>query len=325
MSGPPSPFANTSVTDAVTKTYEVNKSLIADYSYGQDVYALSRYVTPLVLYVNIETLNRWGIQLPIKTWADLLSIAELVHQKGGVLAYLECSNPNLFLSLLAQNGGHLYDEEERFVLPKYEKQAKEVLRFLHTMKDLGAAEYPKLYGGVDRGDITPDFENGKAGGLLYSDLIYPPLNRSLQSQSGDWRVVPIPVWSADGYKGVSYKGNAYSMIVHKDKTQQQTQLIKDFFEFALLSMPMQIQYSKQYAIQVTNTTLFNNRGFIMKQEEFLGGQKVALELRETTTEMAPRNLSTDYVRFEKKIKKVLSDLMKDEISVEEAWAELLTN
>jgi ABC-type glycerol-3-phosphate transport system substrate-binding protein len=260
-----------------------------EYTFGGKKYAVSFQASPFVFAYNKTIFEKEGYTEPLKTWERFVEASEALSKKGIYLGY-DVFDFQTWYGMFLQRGGNLVDAKGNVVLGSHYEDATAAFELLKRMYKAGKQGYstPNFV----NGSHIKDFQSGKLAGVLGGDWLLPILKRQLPEQAGQWRLQPVPGWGK-GYTGVATGGTGYSLAAKSGRSAEETKLIRNFLEFAVLSTQMQAVYYKETLLQMTNLQIVNNHAVIQLPDPYFGGQKLAADLREQIKDMAVRRSLTN--------------------------------
>ena len=169
---------------------------VKQYALGDGIYALPEQMNFDVMFVRTDVLAETGLSVP-KTWDELYTVlAQLQrsHMQVGVTSSftaLSTSEMNpLFLSLLYQKGGEVYDADGRECLLDRPAGIEAFTQFCEL--------YTK-YGLPLKIDLLTHFRTGEAPVVINNVSFANELSVSAPELAGLWKMVPLPgTQKADG-------------------------------------------------------------------------------------------------------------------------------
>ncbi len=162
---------------------------VRQYELSGGFYALPEQMNYNVMFVRTDVLAELGLSVP-ETWEELYDVlAQLQrnHMQVGVTSSftaLSTSEMNpLFLSLLYQNGGNVYDEDGRECILNQPVGVQAFTQFCEL--------YTK-YGVPLKIDLLTHFRTGEAPLVIHNVSFGNELSVSAPELSGLWEMVPFP-------------------------------------------------------------------------------------------------------------------------------------
>ena len=169
------------------------------------LYAIPWDMGPCSVFYKRWIFDRYGIDPDeIDTWDDFIAAGvRLREASGGKTALMPLSSnslPELFLILMQQNGGGIFDEAGRIIL--HSPQNEEVLATIRKMVDAGvtlAASGPELMASFD-GDAIGSYVNA-------SWFMNQIKDNTSADRHGDWGMMRLPAFRPGGLRASNLGGS----------------------------------------------------------------------------------------------------------------------
>lgn len=169
------------------------------------LYAIPWDMGPCAVFYKRWIFDRYGIDPDeIETWDDFIAAGVRLRQaSGGATAIMPLSSnslPDLFLILMQQNGGGIFDDAGRIILHSPENE--EVLATIRKMVDAGvtlAASGPELMASFD-GDAIGAYVNASWFMNQIKDNTSP-------DRQGEWGMMRLPAFRSGGLRASNLGGS----------------------------------------------------------------------------------------------------------------------
>lgn len=180
---------------------------------GPATYCIPQDTGPVAMLYNTAFFSRYHLSVPT-TWAQFAQDAKTVHEKNpnAYLTDFPTNDPSWTLSLMAQNGAYPFGALNGSTLPIdiNTPAAQAVASYWQPMID------DKTIQSVP--DFTTDFFRELGSGTLgvWLTAAWGPdtFSTSLAGPSvGQWRVAPIPQWTAGGHAQTNWSGSCDAVTV----------------------------------------------------------------------------------------------------------------
>lgn len=250
---------------------------------GRHVYALPLDSGPVTLMYNTKLFARYHLPLPT-TWQQFADVAAALHRQDPkvALANIWPGDANLFFSLMGQNGAAPFDWSG----------GRDITIDLTCPQCLSFARYWQRL--VDAGEVTtvPD-NNAQEFGLLDTGQVAavpraawgPKYFAAAASKSvGDWRIAPLPQWTAGANVTPMWGGSAYAV------TQQSAhkRLATDFVRWLTSSQASWDIISTAPSLEFpSNTTVLHEPSFTGRTIPLTGGQQLEASFARAATALQP--------------------------------------
>ena len=244
------------------------------------VYGLPMDSGPMALFYNQTVFAKYGITTPPATWDEYAADAKKIHTADPT-AYMtnDTGDAGFTTSMIWQAGGKPYSVSGTNVGVNFATDAG-------TQKY--ATEWQQLIDGHDLAPISSwsdawyqGMASGKIASLVIGAWMPASLESGVKSGSGQWRVAPLPQWTAGG-KVTSENGGS-SLAVMKASTNQK--LAYAFLKYATVDEGAQTRVDNG-AFPATVKQL-NSPDFLNKTDPYFGDQKINQVLAQSAAEVAP--------------------------------------
>lgn len=236
--------------------------------YDGKVCAIPWDIGPCGVFYKRHIFNQYGIDPnKIGTWDDYIQAGKTIFEKSkGKTKMFHLPTGMLyemFLIVLQQNGGQLFDEQGKVAINS--DISLKVIKLLKKMLESGITVNDPLYTHAHyaslRGDSVATFPMGAWWGGTTKD--YAP------ETAGDWGVFRLPAMEKGGLRASSSGG---SVLVIPDQCKQKDATWA-FVEFALCSTKSQIEHYKNFDLFPAWLPAYKDP-FFDEPDPFFGGQKV---------------------------------------------------
>lgn len=252
-------------------------------SQGGHVYALPLDSGPVTLMYNTKLFARYHLPVPT-SWQQFAEVAAQLHRADPkvTLTNIWPGDANLFFSLMGQNGAAPFDWSG----------GRDISIDLTCARCLAFANYWQRL--IDAGEVTtvPD-NNAQEFGLLDTGGVAavpraawgPKYFAAAASKSvGDWRIAPLPQWTAGADVTPMWGGSAYAV------TQQSAhkRLATDFVRWLTSSQASWDIISTAPSLEFpSNTTILHQPSFTGRTIPLTGDQKLEAGFARAATALKP--------------------------------------
>jgi len=223
---------------------------------------------PCAIFYKRHIFKRYGIDPnKIETWDDYIEAGKVIFEKSnGKTKMFHLPTGMLyemFLIVLQQNGGQVFDEQGRVAINS--AISLKVMDLLKRMLESGVTANDPLYTHAHyaslRGDSVATYPMGAWWGGTTKD--YAP------ETAGDWGVFRLPAMEAGGLRASSSGG---SVLVIPDQCRQK-EATWTFVEFVLCNTKAQILHYKNFDLFPAWLPAYQDP-FFDEPDPFFGGQNV---------------------------------------------------
>ncbi|HXV43051.1 MAG TPA: extracellular solute-binding protein, partial [Anaerolineae bacterium] len=176
----------------------------AQVSQGDGVYAYPQDAGPMIMMCNQELLDKHGVAVPT-TWDEFAAAAAKLHEADPNV-YLSnfTADPGYFFGLLWQSGAHPFVVDGENITINF--TSPEAMRVAELWGDL-----------ISSGNLSPvdtftnDWNTALANGSIacWTSGAWGPalIESAAKDQAGQWRVLPMPQWTAGGKVNGNWGGS----------------------------------------------------------------------------------------------------------------------
>ncbi|MFY1638206.1 extracellular solute-binding protein [Solwaraspora sp. WMMB335] len=232
---------------------------------GGGLFGLPMDSGPMALFYNKRVFDKHGITVPA-TWDEYLAAAAKLHAADPT-AYItnDIGDAGFTTSMIWQAGGTPFTVDGTTVTIDLADAGS--TRFVALWQQLISQELLAPVGSWSDGWYK-GLADGSIATLVIGAWMPANLESGVAAASGDWRVAPMPQWTAGG-SATSENGGS-SLAIPKAGTNNA--LAYGFMTFATVGEGAQIRVDNG-AFPATNDQLTSD-AFIGRQLEYFGGQKV---------------------------------------------------
>lgn len=233
---------------------------------GGKLVGLPQDTGPMALFYNKTVFDKYGLGVPT-TWAQYLADAQKLHAADSS-EYMtnDTGDPGFITSMIWDAGGRPY-------------VTKGTANVTINMADAGAKKFEGLWSKMISGglvDQVPSWSsqwytglgNGTIASLLTGGWMGVDLESGVPSGSGQWRVAPMPEWTA-GKAATSENGGSSDAILAQSKHQLAA---AGFLEFMNVGQGARISASTG-DFPAANPILAS-KSFLSTAPAYFGGQKI---------------------------------------------------
>ena len=180
----------------------------ASTSPGGQTYGIPQDTGPMVLYYNQKEFDKYGIDVPT-TWDEYAAAAKKVHDadKSVSFGFFGTDDVGNYAGLVSQAGGRwtTIDGDQWKVGIDSPAATKVATYWQDLIASGGVRATPRFDAG-----IYPLFQQGKILTMIGASWNYSALPANVPSQSGQWRIAPMPNW---GQEASGNSGGSASVVV----------------------------------------------------------------------------------------------------------------
>jgi multiple sugar transport system substrate-binding protein len=221
---------------------------------------------PMVLFYNKNVFDKYKLPVPT-TWAEYLSDAKKLHA-ANPSEYMtnDTGDPNFTDGMIWSAGGHPY-------------QVSGTKNVTINLQDAGSKEFANLWTPMLKDDLVDPvtswssqwyqgLANGSIASMVTGAWMPADLESGLPSGKGDWRVAPMPEWTA-GQPTSAVDGASGEAILKSSKNQLAA---AGFLEFMNSGPGAQIS-TTDGDFPVMNTIL-DSSSWLNAAPAYFGGQQI---------------------------------------------------
>jgi multiple sugar transport system substrate-binding protein len=178
---------------------------------GQGIYAFPQDIGPLAMYYRADLFTKYHIAVP-KTWAEYQAAGKALKARDSSLdiTAFDPSNSYLFDGLLWQKGGQMYSYKDgKWVVSIDNPNARAVAGYWQGLIKDGTVRTDLKNGSTP---LTNAYAKGRLATMIGAAWSYTNLRDNVPAQSGDWRVAPLPQWTAGETRGGNWGGSTVAFI-----------------------------------------------------------------------------------------------------------------
>lgn len=234
---------------------------------------------PLVLFYNKTVFDKYKLPVPV-TWAQYVADAKKLHA-ANPSEYItnDTGDPNFIDSLIWSAGGHPY-------------QVSGTKNVTMNLADAGSQKVANLWGGLIKDGLVDQVTswsnqwyqglgNGDIASMVTGAWMPVDLETGLPSGKGNWRVAPMPEWTAG--QPVSAVDGASGEAILKSSPNQAA--AAGFLEFMEAGPGAQIS-ARDGDFPVMNSIL-GSPSYLNATSAYFGGQKVNQVLAQASKDVLP--------------------------------------
>lgn len=196
-------------------------------SYAGDVYGLPFDTGVSGLYVRVDLLEEAGYtfeDIVDVTWSEYTEIGKAVKEATGKDMLTLDPNDNGLMRIMIQSAGSWYFEEDGQT--PYLAANEALAASFEALKALFDANIVRL--NSDWSQFVGAFNNGDVATVPTGNWITPSVMAE-ESQSGDWRVAPIPRLEVDGATHASNLGGSSFYVLNQDGKEAAATFLSNTF------------------------------------------------------------------------------------------------
>ncbi|MPZ70644.1 MAG: extracellular solute-binding protein [Actinobacteria bacterium] len=212
---------------------------LAPYQFNGKQYGLDYHLGAFVMYYNTDVLREANVDPDnIETWDDFIAAGKTVKKKTGKwMTTVEAQNRLVHLALMLQNGGGIYDKNNKLIL---DSQANvDALQLAADMVHKHEIATSAPGGGQSEPPFYKAFNAGKFACHWYPQWQMIRFPDFMPDTKGKLLVRPLPTFSAGG--AVSTMGGGTGTAITKHIDEEKVDVAMDFLEFAKITYDAQVK------------------------------------------------------------------------------------
>ena len=180
------------LTDMYGDMSQWNPGKVAAWTHTNgEIYGIESEGCYMVYYYNPSILESYGKSVP-KTWDEFMETGKILAKDGISMMLSELR----FIGMYQQAGGKFFNEDGEFEMN--EDLFMEVLKYQEEAFATGVINYTTDYWGQTPGVLYNSKQTvGTMAPDWYNNCCLQPTVKD--TQSGEWRVAPLPTWGDEGY------------------------------------------------------------------------------------------------------------------------------
>jgi multiple sugar transport system substrate-binding protein len=234
---------------------------------------------PVALFYNKKVFDKYGLTVP-KTWAEYVTDAQKLHAANSN-EYItnDAGDPGFVTSMIWDAGGKPIQTSGTNVT--INTQDAGTKQFASTWNQLvgGGLIDPvaswsnQWYTGLGNGDIAS---------LVIGAWMPGNLESGVTAASGDWRVAPMPTWTAGGAAATSENGGSSYAVMKASKNA----LVAAAFDQFMNAGEGETIFANEGGFPSLNSVL-NSSSFLDQAPAYFGGQKINQVLSASASSVIP--------------------------------------
>jgi multiple sugar transport system substrate-binding protein len=246
---------------------------------GGKLVGLPQDTGPMALFYNKTIFDKYGLTVPT-TWAQYAADAAKLHA-ANPKEYIgnDTGDPGFVTSMIWAAGGDPY-------------QVSGTKDVTINLQDAGAKKFAGLWSPLITKDLLAPvtswstqwytgLANGSIASLVTGGWMGVDLETGVPSGKGDWRVAPLPEWTA-GTAATSENGGSADSVLASSKNQLAA---AGFLQFMNTGPGEQI--SADSGDFPSSNTMLNATSFLDQAPAYFGGQKINQVLSQSASQVLP--------------------------------------
>jgi len=246
---------------------------------GGKLVGLPQDTGPMALFYNKTIFDRYHLTVPA-TWAQYAADAAALHA-ANPKEYIgnDTGDPGFVTSMIWAAGGDPY-------------AVSGTKNVTINLQDAGAKKFAALWSPlITKNLLAPitswstqwytGLANGSIASLVTGGWMGVDLETGVPSGKGDWRVAPLPEWTA-GTAATSENGGSADSVLASSKNQLAA---AGFLQFMNTGPGMQI--SANSGDFPSSNTMLNSSAFLDQAPAYFGGQKINQVLSQAASQVLP--------------------------------------
>jgi multiple sugar transport system substrate-binding protein len=243
------------------------------------VVGLPQDTGPMALFYNKTVFDKYGLTVPT-TWAQFAADATKLHA-ANPKEYLtnDTGDPGFTTSMIWAAGGHPY-------------VVSGTSGVTINLADAGSQKFVSLWSPlVGGGDLAPipswsnqwytGLSNGTIAGLVTGGWMGVDLESGVPTGKGDWRVAPMPEWTA-GTAANSENGGSADSVLAASKNQAAAAAFLQW-----ISTGQGAQLSASTGDFPASSTILNSSSWQNQPQAYFGGQAINQVLSKASADVLP--------------------------------------
>jgi multiple sugar transport system substrate-binding protein len=248
---------------------------------GGKLVGLPQDTGPMALFYNKTVFDKYGLTVPT-TWAQFAADATKLHA-ANPKEYLtnDTGDPGFTTSMIWSAGGH-----------PYVVSGTTGVTINLSSSDSGTSKFVNLWSPlVSGGDLAPisswsnqwytGLSNGTIASLVTGGWMGVDLESGVPTGKGDWRVAPMPEWTA-GTAANSENGGSADSVLAASKNQAAAAAFLQW-----ISTGQGAQLSASTGDFPASTTILNSSSWQNQPQAYFGGQAINQVLSKASADVLP--------------------------------------
>jgi multiple sugar transport system substrate-binding protein len=248
---------------------------------GGKLVGLPQDTGPMALFYNKTVFDKYGLTVPT-TWAQFAADATKLHA-ANPKEYLtnDTGDPGFTTSMIWAAGGH-----------PYVVSGTSAVTINLSSSDSGTQKFVNLWSPlVSGGDLAPiaswsnqwytGLSNGTIASLVTGGWMGVDLESGVPTGKGDWRVAPMPEWTA-GTAANSENGGSADSVLAASKNQAAAAAFLQW-----VSTGQGAQLSASTGDFPASTTILNSSSWQNQPQAYFGGQAINQVLSKQSADVLP--------------------------------------
>jgi multiple sugar transport system substrate-binding protein len=248
---------------------------------GGKLVGLPQDTGPMALFYNKTVFDKYGLTVPT-TWAQFAADATKLHA-ANPKEYLtnDTGDPGFTTSMIWAAGGH-----------PYAVSGTSDVTINLSSSDSGTQKFVNLWSPlVSGGDLAPisswsnqwytGLSNGTIASLVTGGWMGVDLESGVPTGKGDWRVAPMPEWTA-GTAANSENGGSADSVLAASKNQAAAAAFLQW-----ISTGQGAQLSASTGDFPASTTILNSSSWQNQPQAYFGGQAINQVLSKQSADVLP--------------------------------------
>jgi multiple sugar transport system substrate-binding protein len=246
---------------------------------GGKLVGLPQDTGPMALFYNKTVFDKYGLTVPT-TWAEFAADAKKLHSANSK-EYItnDTGDPGFVTSMIWSAGGH----------PYVTSGSSDVTI---DLSDPGTQKFVSLWSPlITGGDLAPipswsnqwytGLSNGTIASLVTGGWMGVDLETGVPTGKGDWRVAPMPEWTA-GTAATSENGGSSDAVLSASKNQLAAAAFLQW-----ISTGQGAQISANTGDFPASTTILNSSSWQNQAQAYFGGQAINQVLSQASSDVLP--------------------------------------
>lgn len=246
---------------------------------GGTAQALPQDTGPMALFYNKKIFDKYGLTVP-KTWDEFLADAKKLHA-ANPSAYLtnDAGDPGFVTSMAWDAGGQPFKVDGTKVTI--------------NLQDSGTQKFTALWNQLIQGGLLSPISswsdqwyaglaNGTIASLVTGAWMPGNLESGVAAGKGDWRVAPMPVWTAGAPAATAENGGSANAVMKASKNQLAA---AGFLKYMNNGAGADL-FAKEGGFPSKNSVL-TSADFVGQAPEYFGGQKINEVLSASASSVLP--------------------------------------
>jgi multiple sugar transport system substrate-binding protein len=243
------------------------------------LYGLPQDSGPMALFYNKKIFDQYGLTVPA-TWDEYVADAKKLHAANpNEYITSDTGDPGFLTSMIWDAGGHPFTVSGTKVGI--------------NLQDTGTKQFTSTWNQLVQGGLLSQVPgwttqwyqglgNGTIASLVTGAWMPGALESGVAASAGDWRVAPIPTWTAGGAAATAANGGSSDAVMKASKNQLAAAGFVQFMNGA----PGETILSSEGGFPAV-TSVLQSSSFLNAAPSYFGGQQINQVLAQSAASLLP--------------------------------------